>query len=669
MLLGHVPTEVDLHPADNAMERFHALLDALPAMVWTARPDGSRPFVNGAWTRYTGKDVLDWESALHPDDRDAYLVRWRDASSGNRPFESDLRLWHAGSRRFRWVAAHAARAPIGHDDLWIGTTMDIDERKRRELANEFLARAGMVLNQTLSIDDTFLQLAMLAIGSMADYCVFYLLDRGKVLRSLWRHRDPALQPLLDEAIATGPDPSDPAWLVARVMETNQSLSWKRGEIMPRSYKQSPRYREVVGQLDLSAVLTVPVRLRTQVYGAFALARTGDREPFDELDVQTIEQLAERAAIALANASIYEREHRIALTFQSAALPDAISTRDGIEIDAHYVAARSEARIGGDWYDTELLPDGRILISIGDVSGSGLEAAVVMSMMRTAIRSVAHVYADPATILEAAHGATERRLKNHFATVFIGLIDPVLGRFTYSSAGHTRPLLLVDDRAVELRGEGLPVGMFFDETRVSTTIELPQRCTVVMFTDGLTEGAGEFLPGEDAVRAFVESQEFRERPTATALYQALLPDGGSDDVAILIARIALPDASATTIRVPLLIRTAEEAARARDLICARIEDARLLEGEALENARLIVGELTANVSRHAPGDAVALLDRWTECPVFHLVDRGEGFRYSNRLPPIFAESGRGLFIASALARRLEVLPDLDGGSHVIAVLDP
>ena len=140
------------------------------------------------------------------------------------------------------------------------------------------------------------------------------------------------------------------------------------------------------------------------------------------------------------------------------------------------------------------------------------------------------------------------------------------------------------------------------------------------------------------------------------------------MAILIARISLPEIQSTTSRLRLSIRTAQDATLARDAIADLLENECGFAGEQLENARLVIGELTANVARHAPGEALAVIDRWNQRPVFHLVDRGAGFRFSNRLPPIFSETGRGLFIASALPRRLEVLPDLDGGSHVIAVFE-
>lgn len=649
---------------------FSQIADALPAMIWTASLDGTRDYINKAWLSYTGLKGGDpWFMMIHPDDRDSFIEEWlRVTKDDHASFRRDYRLWHDASGRYRWVTAQATRAHIGTQQLWIGTTIDVDERKRRELANEFLARAGIALNRSLNIEETFNRLATLSVKNICDYCVFYALEDNRARRIVWKHRDPQLQPLLDRAMAYGPDPSDPEWAASKVMRSKKATIWKRADLISHSSTSDPRYEEAVDQLNMSGVLTCPLQIGATTYGALAFARTGDSEPFDEFDVQTVTQLADRAAIALANADLFEREHRVALTFQNAALPDTLPKRQGVDIDAHYVAGRNEARVGGDWYDVELLPDGRVLLSIGDVSGSGLDAAVVMSMMRYSIRSVAHVYADPGTILEAAQRATERRLGEHFITAFVGVVDPVLGRLTYANAGHVRPLLLLDHSLVEITSEGMPIGVGLDQRWESTMMRLPGHATIVLYTDGLIEGSGAFLPGEEALHEHLLSRKFRQHPTARAVYESMLPDGARDDVAILLAHISLEDAAERTIRLPLNLETPREATKARDRICDALVQAGLLEGEALENARLIVGELTANVVRHAPGRALAVIDRWNEYPVFHLVDNGGGFRYSNRLPPIFSENGRGLFIASAFARRLEVLPDIDGGSHVLVVFE-
>lgn len=676
-LLARVATQLRLQQKRRDAERstrvneaaFKSLADLLPGMIWTTSQDGKRDFNNAAWRAFTGiAEGEDWSSKCHPDDLQMWYGAFDKAKAEGRPFRLDYRLWHAGSQRYRWVTVQAYQTTIGDTPQWVGTIIDIDERKRRELANGFLASAGSVLTQSLDLKETLARLATLAVASICDYCVFYLVRDDAIERVVWKHRDPGGQRILDRAIECAPSPGDPGWIVSRVIRTQQPFVWKRGDEMVAAETEDPAYAQFVQELDLNGVATCPVHLGDNVYGALSLARIGHADPFDAFDLETIRQLAARTAIAIANADLFAREHRVALSFQNAALPDHLPQRAGVALDAYYVAGRSDARVGGDWYDAEALADGRVLLSVGDVSGSGLDAAVVMSMVRNAMRSVAHVYADPATILEAAQRATEHRLGEHFVTAFVAIVDPVVGRLTYCNAGHMPPLVRDGDRVSQIRSDGLPIGLGLERDWRTEMIRMPGEMTLVFYTDGLTEGAGAFLPGEEALLQRVASPGFAAHPRARALYEELLPHGSRDDVAIMIARISSTAAERATVRMPFRIREPRDATFARDAICTTLMETFAFSSEALENARLIVGELTANIARHARGDAVAIVDRASSWPVLHLVDNGAGFRYSNRLPPnVFAESGRGLFIASALAARLEVLPDIDGGSHVIAVL--
>jgi serine phosphatase RsbU (regulator of sigma subunit) len=104
-----------------------------------------------------------------------------------------------------------------------------------------------------------------------------------------------------------------------------------------------------------------------------------------------------------------REHEVSLAFQNAAMPRALPTMPGLAFDAIYEAAGEDALVGGDWYDAFGLPDGRVVISVGDVGGSGLEAAVTMGAVRQTIRGAAQVFAEPAAALDAQ---TARCVRNN-----------------------------------------------------------------------------------------------------------------------------------------------------------------------------------------------------------------------------------------------------------------
>ena len=108
----------------------------------------------------------------------------------------------------------------------------------------------------------------------------------------------------------------------------------------------------------------------------------------------LEELGRRAGLALHKARLFERERRAAESFQEASLPAKLPQPPGLILDAFYAPGRAEAQVGGDWYDALRLVDGRVVFSIGDVAGSGLEAAVTMGNMRQIIRGIAQVHAIP-----------------------------------------------------------------------------------------------------------------------------------------------------------------------------------------------------------------------------------------------------------------------------------
>jgi serine phosphatase RsbU (regulator of sigma subunit) len=211
---------------------------------------------------------------------------------------------------------------------------------------------------------------------------------------------------------------------------------------------------------------------------------------------------------------------------------------GYEFDAIYEAGKTEALVGGDWYDVFLLADGRFVISIGDVAGSGLIAAVLMAGVRQAIRGAAHVRPEPSMMLAAADRALDDPMER-FATAFVGVIDPQTSTLTYQSAGHPPPMLRRPDGTVgELAGGGPPLGLYAQyDPPPPHTLDLPHESLLVLFTDGLTESTRDVFAGEERLRAALRDATCfaAERP-ARRLHDCVLADGSHDDVAILTVRV-------------------------------------------------------------------------------------------------------------------------------------
>ena len=365
---------------------------------------------------------------------------------------------------------------------------------------------------------------------------------------------------------------------------------------------------------------------------------------------------------------FNREHEASFAFQNAALPQMLPELPGLSFDAIYEAAGEDALVGGDWYDAFRLSDGRVVLSVGDVIGSGLAAAVTMVATRQAIRGAAQVFPEPAAVLDAADRALRSEQPDRIVTTFLGILDPLTYTLTYASAGHPPPLLRrTDGRVTELAATDLPLGLRNDAPATpNVTIALPPSALLVLYTDGLTEATRDVLEGERRLReALARNDVFNAAKPADAIFRAVL-DEATDDVAILTVRL-VPDFE----RISRWSLDSEDAVTATNI---RHEVADILRASGASesetgDAEVVFGELIGNVVRHTAGHGVEIaLDLSDEQPVLHVLDHGPGFTYYARLPKDnMAESGRGLYIATMLSRDVSVVPRFGGGSHARVVL--
>jgi integral membrane sensor domain MASE1/anti-sigma regulatory factor (Ser/Thr protein kinase) len=372
---------------------------------------------------------------------------------------------------------------------------------------------------------------------------------------------------------------------------------------------------------------------------------------------------------------FERTSRIATTLQSAFLPQSLPEHQYLRFDALYLTAGQEVLIGGDWYDAFALPGGDILISIGDVTGHGLNAAVSAGRIRQSIVATALDMHDPAKILTKVN----RLLQLHeptVATALVAIVDPYSLTLRYASAGHPAPIVAGKlTPAHPLSYGSLPLG-------VSPTAEyrcfskgLERDDVVVFYTDGITEFArGDIESTERALLDAVTSlaREPVPRP-AEAIRRAVLADSApSDDAVIVVLRVAPAEAGPHPI--DLRKTWSFHSSHSYSAHHARHEVMQFIAGlapgdEDLFTAELIVGEILANTVEHAPGLVNMEID-WSEAsPVVTVVDSGPGLeRFAAALPDdALTEDGRGLFLVKTLARDLHVESDAGYGTKMTVVL--
>jgi serine phosphatase RsbU (regulator of sigma subunit)/anti-sigma regulatory factor (Ser/Thr protein kinase) len=218
-------------------------------------------------------------------------------------------------------------------------------------------------------------------------------------------------------------------------------------------------------------------------GALCLLFEGETE-LGQAEEAHVAWYAGEAAQALARARSFEHEHDVAVSLQRSLLSQELPMIDGVELLGHYEAGSAGLEVGGDWYDVVRRDDGIVQISVGDVAGRGLPAAVLMGQMRNAFRAYVYDHSSPAEVL--------RRMRRHvagdaMATAVCMAFDPYTRRLTYASAGHPPSLLLAGDTVSRLDAAGAPpLGFAATEVMREVEIALPPEATVVAYTDGLVE---------------------------------------------------------------------------------------------------------------------------------------------------------------------------------------
>jgi len=403
---------------------------------------------------------------------------------------------------------------------------------------------------------------------------------------------------------------------------------------------------------LASVGTAAVMLPLMPH-AIALRSPRELEAANALLATALEELA--------------REKHIASILQHNSLPRELSQVEGLQFSASYVPADADLEIGGDWYDAVRLADGRVAVSVGDVTGSGLTAAVIMAKVRQSLRAAACIQIDPAAMLDAADRALRTEYPECIVTAFLAIIDPIERTITHAGAGHPWPILRRrDGTLIELGTPSLPLGLRDREEPGASVLQLDPGDLLVLYTDGLVEGTKDVLAGLARLRNAVACAPQSGVDLATDIRHAVAPTTVRDDIAVLTVLVLEPN-HATLDRSIFESTDAHAAAASRTAIVAMLR-AKQATAEDCIIAETVFSELVGNVLRYAGGVVEVVLDVAGISPVLHVFDRGPGYQYVPTLPAdLYSENGRGLFLIAALTEDFHVARRLDGGSHARAVL--
>src|ERR687889_1435114 len=180
----------------------------------------------------------------------------------------------------------------------------------------------------------------------------------------------------------------------------------------------------------------------------------------------------------------EQELHVARSIQQASLPKEVPTLEGWQITPYYQPARE---VGGDFYDFLKLPKGRLGIVVGDATGKGVPATLVMASARSMLRAVAQASNSPGDVLRRVNDALVTDIPpNMFVTCFYAVLEPESATLTYANAGHDLPYLHRNDGAEELRARGMPLGLMPGMGYEEKQTILQAGEAALLYSDGLVE---------------------------------------------------------------------------------------------------------------------------------------------------------------------------------------
>jgi GAF domain-containing protein len=403
------------------------------------------------------------------------------------------------------------------------------ERDARQLV-QFLADAGGLLAGSLEADRIVELVVDLAVPRLGDWCTVFLPDGRWLRRSAVNI---AGEPELGERLEGTALRIDGTTPVARCFRTGEVIVSPQVTNASLAAAHPGAALPDVLALGLTEAVTAPIRSRGRVLGVFSIASRSPRSR-SELYVQAVSELAARVGAALEIAQRFSEEQAASKALAAALLPAATPHLPGVELVARYLPAAGD--VCGDWYEVDRLPDGRLLIGIGDAAGHGVPAAALMAELRHGARALAAIARSPGELLRDL--AVAMAPGERYATATYIVIEPATLVARWASAGHLPALLVpAEGKPRFLDGRsgpplGAPPGLWPEHE-----LALEPGDTIVLYTDGLVERRGVGL--EEGMRKLATAAGRHRARSAHDLADDLIDLGQPehDDACLVVLRVA------------------------------------------------------------------------------------------------------------------------------------
>ncbi|MFD2010865.1 SpoIIE family protein phosphatase [Streptomyces narbonensis] len=466
------------------------------------------------------------------------------AESANRySNEEALRLQFAADR----IALAVESARLG----------ELERLRRGSLS--FLVEASDLLAGTLDRDQTLALMAQMTVPTLATWCAVYTIadQASDPYLSYVLHEDEdridGLKELLSSIAPPDPVPTPGArvWTAPGDAAHRAALS---ASVRALDHPTSPLSSGIDTTLATASAVAgetvvLPLVARNRVIGMLTLGRPSE-DHFRQEILELAEDLSRRAALALDNARLYSERVAISQSLQRSLLPPGLPEIPGVEVDVIYRAAGEGNEVGGDFYDLFPIRDGAYGFAIGDVCGTGPEAAAVTGLARHALRLLAREGFGGPAVLERLNAAIlDEGARSRFLTLLYGEMRPQedgSAILKVVCAGHPLPLRLRQDGTVQPAAEPQPLlGVMEDLELYEETITLDPGDVLLCVTDGVTERReGTRMLGDDGLAEVLKTcTGLTAGAVASRVLRAVerfAQAPASDDMAILAMRLREPD---------------------------------------------------------------------------------------------------------------------------------
>ena len=560
--------------------------------------------------------------------------------------------------------ASVAKVVVGEEVLISGFLHDVSERRRRQQEREELVRAQAARAEAERVAEIVSGMQVLVDAALAhrtlDDIAADLVTRvrgvlGADAATIFLTDQETPEHLRLGASSLGTEPDDVAMFPFGDGFSGR-VAASREPMLVRAPDPADLRDPGMRDLEIDSLIAVPLSADNAVTGVLVVCASPPRR-FTDDDMSLLRLAADRVALAIAHARVYEREHHIAEMLQRSLLPASLPRLPGLGVAARYLPAAAEAEVGGDWYDVIPIPGGGAGLVMGDVAGKGLAAASMVGQLRNALRAYALEGHEPAKVVDQLNRLVWAESEDsQMATLLYLVVDPTQSVARWVNAGHPPPLLVGGDGGPQFLegGASVPLGVLPFPSYEERSTELRPGGTVLLYTDGLVERPGAHI-GEGMARLASLVGEAPADPERLCdhLLAHLVPAGGTPDDVALLALHNVPMADSFAVELPVAPETLSSM---RALLRRWLAHVGASDQE-IHEITTACGEAATNAIEHAgsAGGVPFELGGRAEGPEVQITVRDFGAWRD----PREGDQGRGLSLIRALMDTVDVEPRPEG----------